>query len=343
MSLITPISVATADVVKVEAVQWPVGCSQPTPIRNDARGVVTSEASRLHRLRQCRPCAHSWKPGGCFKGQFCEFCHLCDEKDFRRFQRSKMVNRNKANTRNAWWHAQQEPKWNASWHQLGDWSYLTDDSEFSFAREAEALHVPTTPSFTLPTSPLASTRSRMTSSSGDSNLVLASSNATWPPSCEPESPLLPTEEKTALVLPTMTHTSPEIDDASTDSSTASSHGTSPFEGKSLVPEAAAMHLRIKNTFLDFDTKEDVGACEDPKHKRSSSCPAVLQQADEPVDGGLPLRSTAWIPLHKSLATWSSEGEEVPDAHCSDIVWCHSSSAAAVTEEQWLNEIVSMPL
>jgi hypothetical protein len=108
------------------------------------------------------------------------------------------------------------------------------------------------------------------------------------------------------------------------------------------PEAGTVLLRIKNTFIDLDDldKEDVVDDGDPKHKRSSSCPAVFQQLGQSVEG-LPARSTAWIPVHRSLATGSFE--EVPDAHCSDIVWCRPNSAAAAAEEQWLSEIVSIPM
>lgn len=32
-----------------------------------------------HAKGLCRPCAWNWKPGGCSKGESCEFCHLCEE------------------------------------------------------------------------------------------------------------------------------------------------------------------------------------------------------------------------------------------------------------------------
>jgi len=270
MSFITPSIVVTADIVKVEAVP---------PRARFPQGTLPSVGSKLHVSRQCRPCAHSWKPGGCFKGKDCEFCHTCNEKDFRRYQRLKIANRNKLNTRKPWWQAPQEPEWKASW--LG---------------------------------------SSMASSSGDSDLVPTPGFATCPSLlCESEPPLPPLEVDT--MFQTMTQ---------------------PCRDTEKVHAAGPACLRIKNTFLDLDDlgKEDVVDVGDPKHKRSSSCPAVLQQVDESVEG-LPAHSTAWIPLHRSLATWSSE--EVPDAHCSDIVWCHPNGAAAAAEEQWLSEIVSMPM
>lgn len=31
-----------------------------------------------HDAGDCRPCAWYWKPGGCNKGEDCEFCHMCE-------------------------------------------------------------------------------------------------------------------------------------------------------------------------------------------------------------------------------------------------------------------------
>jgi len=407
MSFITPSIVVTADIVKVEALpprsifpqaksfrdaakgrsfaadirgksddmalhqsKAAQGAKFPRKRAHAAQGALPSMGSKLHMSQQCRPCAHSWKPGGCFKGKDCEFCHTCDEKDFRRFQRSKIANRNKLNTRKPWWQAPHEPEWEASWEQLGDWSCRTEDSELHSAGDSPALHLATPPAFT----PLASTRSSMASSSGDSDLVPTPGVATWPPLLwESEPPLPPLEVETMFhtmtqpcleaekvhavdtMFQTMTQPCPDMDKVragSVDSNKVSSHEVHPamkIQGTSLIPlftrespKAGAVCFRIKNTFLDLDDlgKEDVVFDGDPKLKRSSSCPAVLQQVDTSVEG-LPARSTAWIPLHRSLATWSSE--EVPDAHCSDIVWCRPNGAAAAAEEQWLSEIVSMPM
>lgn len=50
---------------------------------------LPSEGSATHGEGTCRPCAHSWKPSGCSKGQACTFCHLCDESDFRRRRKER--------------------------------------------------------------------------------------------------------------------------------------------------------------------------------------------------------------------------------------------------------------
>jgi len=50
---------------------------------------LPSVGSKGHERGACRPCAHVWKPAGCFKGQDCTFCHLCDEAGFRRKRKCK--------------------------------------------------------------------------------------------------------------------------------------------------------------------------------------------------------------------------------------------------------------
>jgi len=72
---------------------------QARPIRQSPNTLI-SEASALHKMRKCQPCAHNWKPGGCVKGQACEFCHFCNENDFRMYQKKKMYYVKKA--RRAW-------------------------------------------------------------------------------------------------------------------------------------------------------------------------------------------------------------------------------------------------
>eukprot|EP00811_Abedinium_folium_P007145 NODE_16592_length_986_cov_7.020955.p1 GENE.NODE_16592_length_986_cov_7.020955~~NODE_16592_length_986_cov_7.020955.p1 ORF type:complete len:199 (-),score=10.14 NODE_16592_length_986_cov_7.020955:272-868(-) len=44
---------------------------------------VPSRGSLGHGLGTCKPCAWSWKPGGCSKGAMCEFCHTCTREDFK--------------------------------------------------------------------------------------------------------------------------------------------------------------------------------------------------------------------------------------------------------------------
>merc|ERR1719440_749348 len=42
----------------------------------------------LHACGQCRPCAYfAFKKDGCRMGDDCEYCHLCDRSQVRRWQR----------------------------------------------------------------------------------------------------------------------------------------------------------------------------------------------------------------------------------------------------------------
>eukprot|EP00929_Paragymnodinium_shiwhaense_P059431 TRINITY_DN29767_c0_g2_i1.p1 TRINITY_DN29767_c0_g2~~TRINITY_DN29767_c0_g2_i1.p1 ORF type:complete len:445 (+),score=48.01 TRINITY_DN29767_c0_g2_i1:57-1391(+) len=50
------------------------------------RSGVPSVGSAQHFNGLCRPCAHSWKPTGCDRGEDCERCHLCTEADFRLYR-----------------------------------------------------------------------------------------------------------------------------------------------------------------------------------------------------------------------------------------------------------------
>eukprot|EP00929_Paragymnodinium_shiwhaense_P084726 TRINITY_DN45333_c0_g1_i1.p1 TRINITY_DN45333_c0_g1~~TRINITY_DN45333_c0_g1_i1.p1 ORF type:complete len:192 (+),score=9.59 TRINITY_DN45333_c0_g1_i1:92-667(+) len=60
-------------------------CPPPaTPV-----GQQWSLGSQRHNLRQCKPCAFHWKPGGCQNGVDCAFCHLCDEGEIRYRRRVK--------------------------------------------------------------------------------------------------------------------------------------------------------------------------------------------------------------------------------------------------------------
>eukprot|EP00929_Paragymnodinium_shiwhaense_P061033 TRINITY_DN30470_c0_g1_i1.p1 TRINITY_DN30470_c0_g1~~TRINITY_DN30470_c0_g1_i1.p1 ORF type:complete len:274 (+),score=37.55 TRINITY_DN30470_c0_g1_i1:106-822(+) len=54
-----------------------------------------SVGSETHGQGLCRPCAHCWKPGGCFKGDHCEYCHLCGQHEFQQH----MLQRKKARRR----------------------------------------------------------------------------------------------------------------------------------------------------------------------------------------------------------------------------------------------------
>lgn len=52
---------------------------------------LASLGSAVHGKGLCRPCAHSWKPDGCSKGQDCEFCHMCTAHDFHQFRKMKRM------------------------------------------------------------------------------------------------------------------------------------------------------------------------------------------------------------------------------------------------------------
>mmetsp|Transcript_4059 Transcript_4059/g.11022 ORF Transcript_4059/g.11022 Transcript_4059/m.11022 type:complete len:396 (-) Transcript_4059:151-1338(-) len=60
-----------------------------SPTNLQALAALTSVGSSAHADGTCRPCAHSWKPGGCSKGHGCPFCHLCTESDFRRRRKER--------------------------------------------------------------------------------------------------------------------------------------------------------------------------------------------------------------------------------------------------------------
>eukprot|EP00929_Paragymnodinium_shiwhaense_P123676 TRINITY_DN977_c0_g2_i4.p1 TRINITY_DN977_c0_g2~~TRINITY_DN977_c0_g2_i4.p1 ORF type:complete len:133 (-),score=25.10 TRINITY_DN977_c0_g2_i4:327-725(-) len=44
----------------------------------------------LHLSLECRPCAYfAFKPDGCRMAEDCEFCHLCDRAETRRWKRAR--------------------------------------------------------------------------------------------------------------------------------------------------------------------------------------------------------------------------------------------------------------
>jgi len=54
----------------------------PTPI---------PPGSALHAVRQCKPCAWFWKPGGCQNDFDCSYCHLCPEGELKARKKAKAV------------------------------------------------------------------------------------------------------------------------------------------------------------------------------------------------------------------------------------------------------------
>jgi len=47
--------------------------------------------SALHAVRQCKPCAWFWKPGGCQNDIDCSYCHLCPEGELKARKKAKAV------------------------------------------------------------------------------------------------------------------------------------------------------------------------------------------------------------------------------------------------------------
>jgi hypothetical protein len=50
-----------------------------------------SQGSALHSSGTCKPCAWSWKPGGCEQGIICLFCHTCDEQAHKQYKKDRIV------------------------------------------------------------------------------------------------------------------------------------------------------------------------------------------------------------------------------------------------------------
>lgn len=48
-----------------------------------------SAGSARHSSGRCKPCGWHHKPSGCFKGEACEFCHLCPEGSLARWRRER--------------------------------------------------------------------------------------------------------------------------------------------------------------------------------------------------------------------------------------------------------------
>eukprot|EP00929_Paragymnodinium_shiwhaense_P031080 TRINITY_DN1749_c0_g2_i1.p1 TRINITY_DN1749_c0_g2~~TRINITY_DN1749_c0_g2_i1.p1 ORF type:complete len:141 (-),score=25.91 TRINITY_DN1749_c0_g2_i1:412-834(-) len=52
------------------------------------RSEKATRQAELHHKGECRPCAYyAFKKDGCRMGEDCEFCHLCDRSQVRRWQR----------------------------------------------------------------------------------------------------------------------------------------------------------------------------------------------------------------------------------------------------------------
>lgn len=44
-----------------------------------------------HDKSTCNPCAWNWKPGGCFNGRSCNFCHECKEGEMKRRRKERVA------------------------------------------------------------------------------------------------------------------------------------------------------------------------------------------------------------------------------------------------------------
>lgn len=48
------------------------------------------QKAKLHNAGECRPCAYfAFKKDGCRLAEDCEFCHLCDRAEIRRWKRQR--------------------------------------------------------------------------------------------------------------------------------------------------------------------------------------------------------------------------------------------------------------
>jgi hypothetical protein len=50
-----------------------------------------SKGSILHTQGKCKPCAWSWKPGGCSEGADCLFCHTCTAEDHKQYKKDRLA------------------------------------------------------------------------------------------------------------------------------------------------------------------------------------------------------------------------------------------------------------
>jgi len=52
---------------------------------------IPSVGALGHNKNACKPCAWSWKPGGCVFGKSCEFCHMCDKGELKRRSKERVT------------------------------------------------------------------------------------------------------------------------------------------------------------------------------------------------------------------------------------------------------------
>jgi len=52
---------------------------------------VSSVGALGHGTNTCKPCAWSWKPGGCVNGKNCEFCHMCSRGELKRRRKERVA------------------------------------------------------------------------------------------------------------------------------------------------------------------------------------------------------------------------------------------------------------
>jgi len=50
-----------------------------------------SKGSALHSVGKCKPCAWSWKSGGCVQGVACLFCHTCDAGAHKQYKKDRLA------------------------------------------------------------------------------------------------------------------------------------------------------------------------------------------------------------------------------------------------------------
>mmetsp|Transcript_67150 Transcript_67150/g.105625 ORF Transcript_67150/g.105625 Transcript_67150/m.105625 type:complete len:202 (-) Transcript_67150:128-733(-) len=75
------------------ASESPDACGDLRPIENHQWtpewSVGAGPDGIYHTTGKCKPCAWSWKPRGCARGDQCEQCHLCDHEALKRYRKAR--------------------------------------------------------------------------------------------------------------------------------------------------------------------------------------------------------------------------------------------------------------
>lgn len=52
---------------------------------------VFSAGAVNHGTGRCKPCAWTWKPRGCYLGQECPQCHMCNVDDYKQYRKDRLA------------------------------------------------------------------------------------------------------------------------------------------------------------------------------------------------------------------------------------------------------------